>query len=452
MSKIVARMEKMKSGNLQGIQRHNQREIENHSNPDIDISRSHLNYDLVNDEPVNYREKVKNIIDSQRISKRAVRKDAVLVDEWIITSDKEFFEDLFDFTRKEFFETTLNYFEERCGKQNIAYAMVHFDETTPHMHLGVVPMVEGKLSSKQMFDRKALKDIQDELPKHLKDNGFDIERGIKGSERKHLSVEEYKENRQELDRMRKELSSSEKDVKFYKETAQKLLRQNNQAKNELEDVKSKLELQKLTLERTDSEIRKTMNIKPNSSWMEDNIMPYLQEKKGIGGVRYTLTPENLEVVNKLITDLHRSTELSQIQKAEAEHENFKLNRILKNKTEEHREEIREIKEENYFFKNKNNELETEVKQVIEDFENLVTNTETYMEHELNVDNERLENYRGFLNASNSFNYKWSKLETFSDAAKQVGKKIFEKINQINPLPVAKKFLESATEKYRSFRR
>lgn len=452
MSKMVARMEKMKSGNLQGIQRHNQRETENHSNPDIDISRSHLNYDLVNDEPVNYREQVKNIIDSQRISQRAVRKDAVLVDEWIITSDKEFFEDLYDFGTKEFFETALDYFAERCGKQNIAYAMVHFDETTPHMHLGVVPMVEGKLSSKQMFDRKALKDIQEELPEHLKANGFNIERGMKGSERKHLTVEEYKENRQELDRIKAELNTSERDANFYKETAQQLLRQNNNAKKELEDIRMDLERQKIALESTDSQIKRITNINPNSTWMEENVMPYLQEKKGIGGVRYTLTPENLEVVQKSISELYRSTELSQIKRIEAEHENFRLNKMLKSKVDTHREEIREIKEENYFLKHKNSELETEVSQVIEDFGNLVTNTEIYMEEELNLDYEKIENYKGFLNASNSFNFKWAKLEIFSYAAKQVGKKIFEKINQINPLPVAKKFLESATEKYRSFRR
>lgn len=452
MSKMVARMEKMKSGNLQGIQRHNQRETENHSNPDIDISRSHLNYDLVNDEPVNYREQVKNIIDSQRISQRAVRKDAVLVDEWIITSDKDFFEDLYDFGTKEFFETALDYFVERCGKQNIAYAMVHFDETTPHMHLGVVPMFEGKLSSKQMFDRKALKDIQEELPKHLKANGFNIERGMKGSERKHLTVEEYKENRQELDRIKAELNTSERDANFYKETAQQLLRQNNNAKKELEDVRMDLERQKIALESTDSQIKRITNINPNSTWMEENVMPYLQEKKGIGGVRYTLTPENLEVVQKSISELYRSTELSQIKRVEAEHENFRLNKMLQSKVDTHREEIREIKEENYFLKHKNSELETEVSQVIEDFGNLVTNTEIYMEEELNLDYEKIENYKGFLNASNSFNFKWAKLEIFSDAAKQMGSFIFNKINQINPLPVAKKFLESAQEKYRSLRR
>ncbi|HFC9437443.1 TPA: MobV family relaxase, partial [Enterococcus hirae] len=157
MSKIVARMAKMKTGNLGGIQRHNQRETDNHSNKDIDVTRSHLNYDLVNPATINYQKRVREIIDSQRTSTRAVRKDAVLVNEWIITSDKEFFETA---DSKAFFEDSLAYFSKRCGAQNIVYATVHLDESTPHMHLGIVPMIEQKLSSKQMFTREALKEIQ----------------------------------------------------------------------------------------------------------------------------------------------------------------------------------------------------------------------------------------------------------------------------------------------------
>ena len=66
MSYMVARMQKMKSGNLGGIERHNQRTFENHSNPDIDPKKQDLNYDLVNDEPINYKEKIQGIIDTQR--------------------------------------------------------------------------------------------------------------------------------------------------------------------------------------------------------------------------------------------------------------------------------------------------------------------------------------------------------------------------------------------------
>ena len=48
MSMIVARMQKMKAGNLVGIGNHNQRKTKNHSNKDIDPLLSNLNYDLVN--------------------------------------------------------------------------------------------------------------------------------------------------------------------------------------------------------------------------------------------------------------------------------------------------------------------------------------------------------------------------------------------------------------------
>ena len=214
MSRIVARMEKMKAGNLGGIQRHNQRETDNHSNKEIDVERSYLNYDLVNTESINYREKIQAIITSQRTSKRAVRKDAVLVDEWLITSDRSFFETA---NTEKFFQDSVDYFAQRCGKQNIAYATVHLDETTPHMHLGIVPMIENRLSSKQLFTRQSLKDIQNEFPHYLQDRGHDIERGIQGSEQKHLTVEEYKENQQAIKDMEQVLQSKKKELALVNE-------------------------------------------------------------------------------------------------------------------------------------------------------------------------------------------------------------------------------------------
>ena len=93
MSMIVARMEKMKSGNLVGIGNHNQRKTKNHSNKDIDKTRSHLNYDLLN-RTENYKTDIEKFINENKSTQRAVRKDAVLINEWIITSDQDFFKDL----------------------------------------------------------------------------------------------------------------------------------------------------------------------------------------------------------------------------------------------------------------------------------------------------------------------------------------------------------------------
>lgn len=195
MSYIVARMEKMKVGNLGGAYRHNERIFKNHSNKDIDPNRSHLNYELTDrDRSVSYEKQIKNYVNETKISKRAIRKDAVLCDEWVITSDKKFFEDLNQEQVQEFFETAKKYFEEQYGKQNIAYASVHLDESTPHMHMGVVPMKDGKLSSKAMFDRKELKAIQDKLPKYMNEHGFEVERGELNSEKKHKTVAEFKQD------------------------------------------------------------------------------------------------------------------------------------------------------------------------------------------------------------------------------------------------------------------
>src|SRR5699024_11324601 len=76
-------------------------------------------------------------IESQKTGTRKTRKDAVLVNELLVTSDRDFFERLDPGEQKRFFEESYKLFSERYGKQNIAYATVHNDEQTPHMHLGV---------------------------------------------------------------------------------------------------------------------------------------------------------------------------------------------------------------------------------------------------------------------------------------------------------------------------
>src|SRR5690625_5660135 len=57
MSYAVCRMQKVKSAGLKGMQFHNQRERESRTNEDIDRERTHENYDLQNDENINYNER-----------------------------------------------------------------------------------------------------------------------------------------------------------------------------------------------------------------------------------------------------------------------------------------------------------------------------------------------------------------------------------------------------------
>src|SRR5699024_7451659 len=122
---------------------HNQRERKSRTNDDIDLERTRENYDLKNDKNIDYNERVKEIIESQKTDTSKTRKDAVLVNELLVTSDRDFLEQLDQAEQKRFLEESYELFSERYGKQNIAYATVHNDEQNPYMHLGVVPMCDG---------------------------------------------------------------------------------------------------------------------------------------------------------------------------------------------------------------------------------------------------------------------------------------------------------------------
>ena len=90
MSFLVLHMDKFKKEAVRGIQSHNNRERESHSNPDIDYSKSQGNYDLYG-QKAEYAQAIQNRIDDLLLVK-AVRKDAVHMCGIIVSSDSAFFE------------------------------------------------------------------------------------------------------------------------------------------------------------------------------------------------------------------------------------------------------------------------------------------------------------------------------------------------------------------------
>jgi hypothetical protein len=216
MSMIAAHMQKFKVGQLNGLARHDERQNKNYKNPDIDLERSELNFSVKPHgqfDAVWEREKDKTLqtrvtekIADERTATRAVRKDAVVLNEWVIGSDKAFFQDKDLAQTRQFFKDVYWYFSQRYGAEHIPYATVHMDETTPHLHMGIIPLRDGKLSSKALFTREALRRIQAELPDYLHEAGWQIERGVKGSKRRHLSVEDYKASAPELEQAKAELA------------------------------------------------------------------------------------------------------------------------------------------------------------------------------------------------------------------------------------------------------
>ena len=191
MSKLVCRMAKVKKNDIRGYQIHNLRELKSNTNPDIDPTRSHLNKDFINDQPINFKKKWEERIKEGYTLKREIRGDATRYNEFIIGSDKEFFDKLDQAEKDRFFKTATDFFTERYGKENVLYSIAHYDELRgagAHAHVAVVPLKDGKLTGKEVFDRKELRYLQEELPKALQRAGFDIERGREGSKAQHIEM------------------------------------------------------------------------------------------------------------------------------------------------------------------------------------------------------------------------------------------------------------------------
>ena len=184
-------MEKYKRADIVGIERENERN-ENYKstrNPQIDKSKTRLNYHTMP-----YEKKYLVYIDErikQLSPKRKIKDDAVLITSFILGSDKEFFDRITAEQQKQFFADCTNFFSERYGEENIISAVVHLDESTPHLHLNLMPVTNGRLCAKELFDRTALRDLQTDFYKAV-GKKYGLERGKEGSTAKHLDTVAYK--------------------------------------------------------------------------------------------------------------------------------------------------------------------------------------------------------------------------------------------------------------------
>ncbi|WP_251672086.1 MobV family relaxase, partial [Sporosarcina sp. NCCP-2331] len=232
----IIRVQKFKMSDVQGIQKHNQRQGKSKSNLDIDYERSHLNVDLLNEQNLRYEQTLKNEI-SERV-KRKPRANSVVLSEFLVTASPEYMQSLSADEQKRYFERSLDFIKGRYGEQNTLYAVVHMDEANPHMHVGIVPITEdGRLSAKDLYNRTELRQLQKEFPAEMQRQGFEVERGEEGSKEKHLHPNEYKEKKdleKEVQLLEKNLEGKKEELLALNETVP--VKVKFSAKKEMEEV------------------------------------------------------------------------------------------------------------------------------------------------------------------------------------------------------------------------
>ena len=103
--------------------------------------------------------------------------------------------------------------ENFYGKDNIVSVDLHLDETTPHLHIIAVPIIEHnnkiKLAAKYLYTPEKLRDWQSAYAADMSE--FKLERGIEGSKAKHVHFTEHKKEMELRATVEAELKSKDQD-------------------------------------------------------------------------------------------------------------------------------------------------------------------------------------------------------------------------------------------------
>ena len=204
MSYAIVRNEKLTRAEINGKGTHNDRKAKNHTNKDIDPTRTHLNYYIKKNE-LTYTKEFDKYMKENNLQGH-LRSNSIIMCQMVFTSDQAFFNKIGEEETKRYFDECYKfiYNYKNLGEKNIISAVVHLDEGAPHMHLMFVPVVHTKDKEGNDIDKICARDfwkgrdsyrkLQDAYFNHVKSKGFNLERGlfVEDTDRKHYTVEEYK--------------------------------------------------------------------------------------------------------------------------------------------------------------------------------------------------------------------------------------------------------------------
>lgn len=302
MSYAIIRNEKLTRAQAMGAYKHNERKTKNHSNKNIDSSKTELNYYLKKNE-LSYIKEFDRIKEKYDL-KGQIRNNSNIMCEMVFTSDQKFFDEIGYEESKRYFTESYNFIcnYKNLGKQNIISAVVHMDEDTPHMHLLFIPVVHTTDKQGNKIDKvccrdfwrgkNSYRDLQNAYFKHISEKGFKLERGelVEVTNREHYSIQEYKkitnyENTKELLKNIKLELPETPDIKDFKKL---MLNRDEKIENEVikpkDDLINKLYNENISLHKELSKQANTINIateyeKKHTQILEDNVNLQFKCKK-----------------------------------------------------------------------------------------------------------------------------------------------------------------------------
>ena len=230
--------------------------------PNVDSTRTHLNRELVElPEGVTVRdEAIAHRIKSAGI-KRKITPDQVRAIRVMMSGTHE---DMMkiqqDGRMNEWCNDSMEWLHKTFGRENTVSAVLHMDETTPHIHATIVPIVTGerrkakqkqtegkrsyrkktdavRLCADDVLNRDKLIGYHDDYAKIM--DKYGLQRGVRGSEARHVTTAQYY---RDLKRQAGELETGVQQLQEEREEAEKRLKQ----------VKKEIGTQKLEAVKTEA--------------------------------------------------------------------------------------------------------------------------------------------------------------------------------------------------------
>ncbi|ORI83280.1 MobV family relaxase [Leuconostoc lactis] len=211
----MAHLKKNTRGAVPGLAVHFERKTDHHTNKEIDVAKTYLNQELMadgSDMLSRFNARLNDVYCMKRDDVKALAT-------WIVTLPEELAEASYE-QQSAFFEATTNFLNDRYGQENAVAAVVHYDETTPHLHYAFVPVVfddkktRYKVSAKEVLTRHDLQTFHDDLDQHLKKVLPFYEQGILNHKTLPFeNVAEIKKYNDQFNALKNELADVEENIR-----------------------------------------------------------------------------------------------------------------------------------------------------------------------------------------------------------------------------------------------
>lgn len=278
--------------------------------PNVDATRTHLNKELVPfpEGVTNRTEAIQHRIQTAGIS-RSIGKNQVLVIRFILSGSTE---DMLRIQAEgrldDWCRDSMDWLKKEYGEENIVAATLHLDEDVPHIHASVVPIVRGERRKKksnkiQEIPKKEYKKKDVNRPRlcaddvmtkekliHYQDSyaeamvKYDLVRGIKGSEARHISTSEFYRNQKEesnnlqinIGLLLAEEESKRNNIELFKRQEQEIEKLQQQKELELKQKITYLEDEK---QEVYEKVRDMYDRKDEAREKFLNMHEYIQQKE-----------------------------------------------------------------------------------------------------------------------------------------------------------------------------